>query len=76
MQTGLSVQENNIGQGDIIEQKETIAKKSMLLEKIEWLHENQLPSAAPAGLVIGEWWCPVTQTRQGTCHPQRAVLCL
>ena len=46
----------------------------MPLEKIEWLRENQLPSAAPAGLVVGEWWCPAAQNRQGTCHLQPAVL--
>lgn len=36
----------------------------MLLEKIWLLHENQLPSAAPAELVQGKWWHPVTQNRQ------------
>lgn len=73
-QAGLSVRENNTGQGDIIEQKETTAKKSYHSKKLGLLHENQLPSAAPAELVIGNWWCPVTQNRQGTCHRQPAVL--
>lgn len=36
----------------------------ILLEEIWLLHENQLPSAAPAELVRGKRWHPVTRNRQ------------
>lgn len=52
MQAGLSGWKNNTAQGDIIEQKETIAKKITLLEKIGWLHENRLPASLRCRVIV------------------------
>lgn len=51
----------DVSEGVIIEQKQTIAKIDFL--KISLLHENQVPSAAPAEAVVGKWWCPVIQNK-------------
>lgn len=52
MQADLSVWENNIGQGDIIEQKQNYCQ-NRFKKKTSLLYENQVPSAAPAEAVVG-----------------------